>query len=255
MDKKHSALIKKIKNLKQVCIAFSGGVDSTYLLYTATKALPKANILAISVNSVFIAKSEKQNVLQFIKQHQIPHEIIFIAVTEDPMVVKNDARRCYYCKSAVFKKIKALANHKGYRHILDGTHFDDTLEIRPGKKALKELAIQSPLLDLKFTKSEIRALSKKLKLPTHNKPSQSCLATRIPTETPITKTALSRIEKAELYLKKQKFSLVRVRDHFPLARIELPPSEIQTAAKKIDPSLFKKLGYRYVTLDLIGYTK
>ncbi|MBU1941728.1 MAG: ATP-dependent sacrificial sulfur transferase LarE, partial [Candidatus Thermoplasmatota archaeon] len=163
--------------------------------------------------------------------------------------------RCYYCKKIIFNQLQQLAKQHTTMIIIEGSTTDDTKEYRPGRKALKELNIHSPLLDVGLTKQEIRTLSKRMGLPTWNKPASPCLATRFPYNTTITIKKLRQVEQAEQYLKSLGFTIVRVRHHHTLARIEVPKNDMPTLIQNNDNIYknLKKIGYHYITIDLGGY--
>lgn len=253
MDK-YKTLIDYLKKLEKVLIAFSGGVDSTFLLYAAKEALGN-NVKAVTVNSPYIANWEIEEAKEFTQETGVKHDFIEVDVVED--IRYNPINRCYLCKKHIFSIIKEKAKNEGYKYIIDGTNFDDTKDYRPGMKALKELEIVSPLLECEITKNDIREMAKAKQLDVWNKPSYACLLTRIPHDTDIDINTLCKIEKAEKYLMDRDMRACRVRVHENLARIELDRKGIE---KIIDEeiredvtSYFKEIGFDYVTLDLQGY--
>lgn len=243
-----------IKKLVKLAVAFSGGTDSSFLLYIAYQTLGK-DALALTVKSPYIAQWEIDEAVEFAKQNKIRHKII--EVPFDEQIRNNPVNRCYICKHKVFDLLKKEASSEGFEFLADGTNFDDVSDFRPGLKALKELEIKSPLLDCKISKQEIREISKELNLPTWNKPAYACLLTRLPNDTEICFESLRRIEKAEKYLIDLGIKAVRVREHSNIARIETTENNISLL---LNPEMraniadtLKNIGYRYVCIDLEGY--
>ena len=251
---KQKALENRIKELGRVAIAFSSGVDSTYLLKTAHDLLGD-NAIAITAKAPCFMKSETLEAEKFCKDEGIRRIMISFNPLEVEEFKSNVKNRCYFCKKALFTEIKKLALENGFEHILDGTNFDDLSDFRPGRKALEELGIISPLLECELTKSDIRSLSKEAGLSTFNKPSYACLASRIAYNEEITKEKLEMIEKAEAKLHSLGFIQSRVRMHGSLARIEVNKddfSKLLNHSEEITQYL-KSLGFTFVSLDLSGY--
>lgn len=252
---KFDALLKYLSSLESAAIAFSGGVDSTFLLKVAKIALGD-NVLAIMVTAPYIPQWEIEEAVELLNKFKVKHEFINIDISDKIKYSPED--RCYICKGFIFNKIIESAKQYGIKNIIDGTNFDDTKDYRPGLRALKELNVISPLLECEFTKEEIRIFSKELGLSTWNKPAYACLLSRIPYGQEVLEEELKRIEKSELYLMNLGFNGVRVRSHKDLARIEVQSEDIATIAKKdimkkISEKL-KKFGYKFVTLDMEGYS-
>ena len=251
-------LKKILKRLGKVAIAFSGGVDSTFLLKAAKDVLGSGNVLAVTATSETYPSSELKEAKRLAKKIGVRQVIIRTGEFNDPKFRKNPPQRCYYCKKELFSRISEIAGREGFKHIADASNYDDKKDFRPGSRAAKERGVASPLKEARLTKDEIRGLSKRLGLPTWNKPSYACLASRIPYYDTITRRKLGMIEKAEDILRnKFGFSQVRVRCHGDIARIEVTPREIRKfskgetacgAAKRL-----KDLGFKYVTVDLLGY--
>ncbi|MDO5725337.1 MAG: ATP-dependent sacrificial sulfur transferase LarE [Tissierellia bacterium] len=258
-------LDNKINNLKnyllekeRVTIAFSGGVDSSFLLKFANEILKKENVLGVFVNTKLQNEAEKERVYKLAKDNEFNLEVIDLDPFELKEFKENSKERCYYCKSFIFESILKLANSKGFYTVLDGTNYDDINEYRPGVRALKEMKIESPLRDFKFTKKDIRKSSKALGLFTAEIESSPCLATRVPYGIEITPMVLSKVDKCEVFLRVRGYKGLRVRAHENLARIELKTEDIEKFIlndRESTVEFFKRMGFDFVTLDLAGYQK
>ncbi len=247
-----SKLKQALKRLKSVLIAFSGGVDSTFLLKVSQNTLGD-NVLAVIAKSPTFPQDEVDFAKKFCEENQIKYQIIETDEFKDENFIQNSKDRCYYCKSELFSKLLKIAKKENIPHVLDGSNYDDKSDYRPGNQAKKELNIQSPLMDLGFTKQMIRDESKKLGLSTWEKPSYACLSSRIPYGTRITQEILSKVEAGEKFLKNLGFKQLRVRHHGNLVRIELEKPVLSEELMNQIYNEFKRLGYIYVTLDLKGY--
>ena len=254
MREKYKQLVKELKALESVCIAFSGGVDSTYLLDVAQRVLGE-RVIAVTVSSSMCPQKEQQEAFDFATKRGIKHLVIKANEYEIPEFVENNKERCYFCKKAIFSKIKAVAEAEGVRYVADGSNKDDEGDYRPGMRAIKELGIRSPLKDVGLTKNEIRALSRENELPTWDKPAMACLASRIPYGKEITPEKLQRIEKAEDYMMMHGFRNIRVRYYEDLAKIEVPQAHIPQVLNQAEViyEAFKRFGFTSVAVDLIGY--
>lgn len=233
----------------KAAIAFSGGVDSAYLLYSAIQS--GANVKAYYAKTAFQPGFELEDAKKLARQLGAEMEVLTLDVLSVPKVAENPANRCYYCKTALFSAMIAAAKKDGFTLILDGTNASDEAADRPGMQALRELSVRSPLRECGLTKKEIRRLSKEAGLFTHDKPAYACLATRIPTGDTITPGKLSRTEDAEAYLHSLGLRDFRVRTLGDIARIQVTESDLETVLKNREAILshLKKL-YSGVVLDL-----
>lgn len=258
MDKKEKLekLKCKLRELGSVAVAYSGGVDSNFLLKIATDTLGEKAI-AITIHAMMHSKREIEEAKEFASMFNAKHIVLNVDNIDVEEFIKNTPERCYHCKRTVFTKIKEIAKENNIEYVVDGTNVDDLGDYRPGLKALEELNIVSPLKECGLTKGEIRALSKEMNLETYKKPAFACLATRIPYGTEITNERLRIIEKSEEFLQDMGFSQFRVRAHDNIARIEVEKDEIHkfftdNLLEKTSDKL-KEIGFKYVTLDMAGY--
>lgn len=248
-------LCQAIESMGEMVVAFSGGVDSTFLIKVAQDLL-KEKAVALTVNAPYIAKWEIEEAKALTSNLGINHEFIYAEI--DDSIAFNPENRCYLCKKKIFSEIKAFASARGFSVVCDGSNADDLGDYRPGMRALKELDIRSPLMENGITKEEIRHWSKLLNLETWDKPPYACLLTRLPYGTKVEAEALEMIEAAESYMIEKGFRAVRVRKHEDMARIELDFSLSShllsfDTFREISKAL-KGMGFKYVTLDLEGYT-
>jgi pyridinium-3,5-biscarboxylic acid mononucleotide sulfurtransferase len=254
IEKKENRLNSILNELGSFAVAFSGGVDSSFLLYRA-HVLRKADVVAVTIRTPYIPVNEIADSIEFTSKHGIKHSILNLDFPE--VIRQNPVNRCYLCKKNLFTHLKDFAKMNNLRYVVDGSNADDTADFRPGMKALQELGIMSPLLEAGLTKEEIRQLSEKEGLDTWNKPAMACLLTRIPYDTDVLEKDLRMIEGAENMLFECGFPGTRVRLHGDLARIECLPGFIdkmlQKSVREQIITGLKKLGFRYVSLDLEGY--
>lgn len=252
---------EKLKDLRNILsgyggavIAFSGGVDSTFLASVAIEALP-GRVLAVTAGSETYAAEEIEAAMLLAQQLGLPHLLIHTAELADEKFTSNPPQRCYHCKKELLGRLRQIAEAHDLPQVLDGTNYDDRLDFRPGMQAVKELGVESPLLEAGLTKEEIRALSRERGLPNWSKPSLPCLASRFPYGEVITKEKLAMVDKGEAYLRTLGLDTLRVRHHGSLARIEVNSEAfplILGAAEKVTKK-FKEIGYTYITLDLQGF--
>lgn len=254
LHKKYQRLKDYFAELESVAIAFSSGVDSTFLLKTAHDVLGD-KVLALTASSFTFARREHDSASEFCKHENIRHIIVEVNELWIPEFIQNPPNRCYICKRIIFSKLKKVAGENGILTICEGSNADDLSDFRPGFKAVQELGIQSPLTMFEFTKNEIRELSKEFNIPTWKKSDFSCLATRFVYGETITRDKLEKVEKAEQLLFEMGFRQFRVRIHGPIARIEILPDEFPMllAERELIVDKFKVFGFSYVTMDLQGY--
>lgn len=253
---KLDGLMGRLSALEHPAVAFSGGVDSTFLLAAVKKALAE-KVLALTVDSAFVPRSEIALAKEMAEKIGVEHVVLQADVLGDAAITENTRERCYHCKRYLFERIVREARARGFSSLVHAVNRDDLGDFRPGLKAAGELGFLAPLADAGMTKADIRQVSKEWGLDTWDKPSQSCLAARIPYGTKITGQLLARIETAEDFLHGMGLEQVRVRCHGNLARIEVPEKDIavvmDTKMRAEISTEFKKIGFTWISVDLTGY--
>ncbi len=252
---KFKRLIEILKNMQSAILAYSGGVDSTFLL----KALEISGIKALAVTSTSDKTPENDLLIakKMAVETGIEHRLIETEELSIEEFVRNTPERCFFCKEELYKKLTEIALSEGYNFLLDGSNIDDTFDYRPGREAAKRYNVRSPLIEAGFKKKEIREKSRELGLATWDKPSSPCLSTRFPYGQRITRESLKRVEKSEDFLKCMGFKDVRVRVHDSVARIEVGEEEIKLVLtnemRRLISEKLKSLGYKFISLGLDGY--
>ena len=254
LNEKIETLEEILIELERIVVAFSGGVDSSFLLKIGTNTLGN-NCIAVILKTPVHSQLELDQAKKIADSFDVPLEIISIDITLLDDFKENSSERCYFCKKYMFSKITEFANEQNISHVIEGSNIDDLTDYRPGLEALKELKILSPLVQAGFTKEDIRTASNRYGLKTWDKPANPCLATRIPYGIKISKDILSKIEKAEEYLQSIGLIKYRVRYHDSIARIEANKEDVKILLTKSEEIVqnFKNIGFHYITLDLEGY--
>lgn len=254
LEKKLAKLEEIVRGKESVVVAFSGGVDSALLAYVSYNLLGK-NALAVTIDSASLPREELRCAKKVAKEIGIGHIVVKHSELKNKRLVKNPINRCYYCKREMLGSLKKIARKEGFSAVFEGTNASELRGHRPGKRAVKELRAVSPLAEAGLTKNDVRELAKRYKLSVAKKPSMACLSSRIPVGKAITAKKLKRVELAESYLRKIGVKQLRVRHHGALARIEVLPADF-SKVMKARAKIYKKfsgIGFKYVTLDVMGY--
>ncbi len=248
---------KILRELETVVVAYSGGVDSSLVLYLAVRVLGRENVVAAVADSASLPERDRTQVRKFADSLGVRLELLATKELEDPRYAANPVNRCFFCKDELYTRFAELAVALGFKTVADGTNADDIRGHRPGLAAAKKAGVRSPLLEAGVGKKAVRSLARMFGIPVWNKPAAACLASRIPYNTPVTADVLRQIDRAEQVLQDEGFATVRVRHHGEIARIEVEQQEI---ARLLQPELRRRvtaalqaIGYRYVTVDLEGY--
>lgn len=251
---KNQRLGEILRDMGEVIVAFSGGIDSTFVLARALQEL-KDNVLAVTAASETFPQRELNEAIALAKQLGARHEVIQIAELENPHFVANNPDRCYHCKAGLYSRLTEMAKARGIQWVLDGANMDDLGDYRPGRQAAKEYGVRSVLQEAGLYKEELRQLAREMGLPNWDKPSFACLSSRIPYGSRITMEKVEQLDKGEEALRRLGFRQVRIRHHDAIARIEVPREEFPRVLEMADriTELLKQQGFTYVTLDLQGY--
>ncbi len=257
LDEKYNLLREIIKSLNKVIVAYSGGVDSTFLLKSAVDTLGAENVLACIGMSPSLAKSQYNRAIECAGLIGAKIEEVEVGEIRDSEYSANNPDRCFHCKTHLYSVLKDITKRKGFSGVVCGSNYDDMDDFRPGNKAADIYEVRSPLVEAKITKNDIREMSRKLNLPTADIPASPCLASRVTYGLEITEQRLKQIEQAEDFLRSLGLSEFRVRHHDTIARIEVRPEELHIVTSESNRDIIveklKSIGFKYVTLDLQGF--
>ncbi len=257
LQEKYNSLQQILKGLGRVVVAYSGGVDSTFLLKVAVDTLGAENVLACINVGPAEPSGQLQRAREFARSIGVKLKTIDTDELSDPNFTANKADRCFYCKSRICKILLDIAKEQNFDHVVFGANYDDLDDFRPGNRAMKVFGIRCPLAEAKLTKDEIRQLSRQMNLPTADLPSSPCLASRIAYGLEVTEQRLKQVDEAEEFLRSLGFVEFRVRHHDTIARIEVNPKDIERVTTELVRSKIveklKSLGFKFVTIDLQGF--
>jgi uncharacterized protein len=244
------------REMRAVIVAYSGGVDSSYVAYVATSELG-ANAICVTGESPSLPESQRSEIVRVVNEFGFHHERIQTEELDHPDYRANAGNRCYFCKDELYSKLEPLARSREIKFIIDGSTTDDLDDYRPGRKAAREHSVRSPLIEVGMSKADVRELSRRVNLPTWNKPASPCLSSRIAYGTTVTIERLRKVDRGEEILREFGFREFRVRHHDTLVRLEIAPEEMERVLnREMVEQLakrFRELGFKYVTLDLQGY--
>lgn len=256
LELRSERLSARLRQLRPLLIAFSGGVDSAFLAFRAHQVL-NGKALAVTSDSDTVPSQQRRMAVEFARRYRLRHEIIPTREMDVENFRSNPSNRCYYCKSELYGRLLEMARDRGFKAVADGANLDDLSDHRPGQLAAEEFGVVHPLVECQLTKADVRELSRRDGLPTWDQPASACLSSRIPYGSAITTEKLTSIDRGEQSMRRLGFRVFRVRHHGDIVRLEVAPDELDRA---FDPEVyqelvrcFKALGFKYVTLDLEGY--
>lgn len=257
LNSKRTELTAVLRDCGSVCVGYSGGVDSVFLASFAVEVLGPDSVLAVTGRSSSYPAVQHRMALECVRRFGIPHLEVETRELEDPDYASNPTTRCYHCKSELWTRLAVVAGERGLRTVVDGANADDAADHRPGARAARERGVRSPLQEAGLTKAEVRALSREMGLPTWDQPASPCLASRLPYGLAVTAERLAQVEEAEEILRRAGLRELRVRHHDRVARVEVAPDELATAAERLErvQARIRALGFERVVLDVEGYRR